>query len=1274
MKTSTHKWLFATTFILAFLLANASLAQMSGTYHIGAGDDFESFQEAVDSLESQGVNGPVNILIDAGTYDEQVEINMISGTGSDNTVTFQSATGDSTDVVLTYESVEYDTNYVVQLYNSEYITFKHLTIHPTGTTYGRGISLGGAANNITFSHCRFKGHYMTINRDRLASIFSKDQLPDSLYFQNNLFDSVTIAIYLNSNNNNVINDVEILNNNFRDIGYQAIFFSRISGGTIDNNRINGCYSAIRNSTSYSNAVITNNRIISKQIGINYTSVQYLPEPGLIANNHIFITDDYGQCRGLSIGGSSPVNIYHNTVILGDGGLDDYALYINNFPVNDAVNVINNILACLNEGVPFNNDYQLCPVETLDYNCYYTAGKFIGKDNGKWLFNLEDLRNQFGQDQHSFTAYPVFSPDTSVYPLTARINDKGTPLPTVNTDIDGESRDGAHPDVGADEYTPPAYLTTPYAGDYTIGPGQDFDSLAQAIDSLLIKGVSDEVRLNFSSGTHIVHTEIPTIPGTDYDKHLVLQSESGNRDDVLIKYEKQSNNDNAYVIKCQGTDFMTVRNLSFKADRDEGFYSVFSRVFKFYGGTENLTFTGNYLKSVYHPTSEHYSIFFTNEQEHYYDSLVIAGNTFDSCAVGIYLDNYGYYQDKNKPVKLHILDNELSHIGHEGLHLANHNSPTIKNNVIDSDSRAMYLYNCINNTTIRGNHIFARFDYAMGIMHCDAVNSSRGLVANNFITITGTYDSKGITITHSENYDIVYNSVHMTSDHVGASAIHTSDGAGLVVLNNIFTNVGGGYVAKYYDGSSAIDSMDFNDYYNSGNDLALWESTVCSDLSELQSASGMDQHALSVDPGFVSDDDLHLNSPAVTEHATPISFVTTDIDGEERDPSSPDMGADEYGAVGNHPPERVNPIADWTIEEDCDTTAIARLDTVFTDPNPGDDLNYTVISDTSSVKAFVIDTVLKVKPDTNFYGLAEIIVRATDPADVTASDTFNLTINNVQDPPVAVDDQDNTEVNTYVDVDVLNNDFDADNDTLKITHVTDGNNGTAGVLAGYVIIRYTPDPDFVGKDTISYGIRDGHGNYDTASVYLTVSFVGEGFVVTDLALDSISHASVAWGDYDADGDLDLLMTGWLGSNSEYITKIYQNNDGVLEDTEMNLQGVMAGSDKSCGWTDFNNDGLLDFIITGAKDGQPDEYYTMLYKQVEGTFVETDLGMHALTSGSVDWGDYDHDGDYDLLINGKGSGSEYAGIYINKTNVSGAFEYNNYGFETVWSSAANWGDFD
>ena len=1258
MKTSTHYWLLATIFVVALLPCNALFAQMSGTYHIGPGDDFESFQEASDSLESQGVNGPVNILVEAGTYDEQVEINMISGTSSDNTVTFQSATGDSTDVVLMYEATESNANYVVKMFNTSHLTFRSITFHAKGTTYGRGVILEGVSNNITFTHCRFKGYYNTNNRSQHASVFSTDQLPDSLYFYNNLFDSVTIAIYLNSSNANVINDVEIINNNFRDIGYQAIFFSRISGGTIDHNKITGCYVAIRSGTSYSNAVITNNRIICKQTGILYSSVQYLPEPGLIANNHIFITDDAGHCRGLSIGGFSPVNIYHNTVILGDGGLDDYALYINNFPVNDAVNVINNILACYNEGVPFNNDYQLCPVDTLDYNCYYTAGKFMGRDNGKWLFNLEDVRNQFGQDQHSFTAIPVFSPDTSVYPATAWINDKGISLPTVTTDIDGESRDDSHPDVGADEYTPPAYLTTPYAGDYAIGPGEYFDSLAQAIDSLLLKGISDEVRLNFSSGTHIAHVSIPAIPGSGPDKYLVLQSQSGNPEDVLIKYEEQSNIENGYVINCHGTDYMKVRNLSLKAGKLEGLYSNYARVFKLFGGTENLSFTGNHLESVYSENNRpHLSIFFSNNMVHYYDSLVIANNEMDSCAVGIYFQNYGYYQDQNKPVKLHILNNELSHVGYNGLHLQNHNAPTIKNNVIDSKSRGMYLHNCINNTTITGNQVSARIHYAIGVEHCPAVNSSRGLVANNFITITGTYDAQGINMLHSENYDIVYNSVHVTSNHIGSRAIHASDGAGLVVLNNIFTNMGGGYAAKYNGGLSVIDSMDFNDYYTSGNDLALWESTVCPDLDFLQSASGMDQHSLSVDPGFVSDIDLHLNSPAVTEHATPIPFVTIDIDGQDRDAFHPDMGADEYEATGNLSPEVTDSIADYILKEDSDTTAIARLDTVFADPNPADELNYTAVSDTSSVDVFVIDTVLNVKPDTNFFGMAEIVVTATDPSDEAASDTFRLTVTNVQDAPVAVDDTVETHQNTAVMIEVLSNDIDVDGDSLTITHVTQGMNGSASVMPGDSLIEYTPNQNFIGRDTLHYGISDGKNGYDTAAIYVLVARIPI-FEEITINLDSVAFGNAVWGDYDNDADLDILITGEKQGGVN-IYSVYENQDGAFKKASFHFgaddYGVRCNNDRSISWFDLDGDNRLEFILTGETNSH--EYITEIFDPVMERNIITDLP--GVFNGSVDWGDYDKDGDPDLLITGETAGSSQI------TEI-----YRNDGEKQVYGDQVNW----
>ena len=40
------------------------------------------------------------------------------------------------------------------------------------------------------------------------------------------------------------------------------------------------------------------------------------------------------------------------------------------------------------------------------------------------------------------------------------------------------------------------------------------------------------------------------------------------------------------------------------------------------------------------------------------------------------------------------------------------------------------------------------------------------------------------------------------------------------------------------------------------------------------------------------------------------------------------------------------------------------------------------------------------------------------------------------------------------------------------------------------------------------------------------------------LDGASNSSVAWGDYDNDGDLDILLSGWTAAGP-YVTKIYRN---------------------------------------------------------------------------------------------------------------------------------------
>jgi hypothetical protein len=38
--------------------------------------------------------------------------------------------------------------------------------------------------------------------------------------------------------------------------------------------------------------------------------------------------------------------------------------------------------------------------------------------------------------------------------------------------------------------------------------------------------------------------------------------------------------------------------------------------------------------------------------------------------------------------------------------------------------------------------------------------------------------------------------------------------------------------------------------------------------------------------------------------------------------------------------------------------------------------------------------------------------------------------------------------------------------------------------------------------------------------------------------------VAWGDYDKDGDLDILLTGYSDGGFNSIAKVYRNDGGVL----------------------------------------------------------------------------------------------------------------------------------
>ena len=128
---------------------------------------------------------------------------------------------------------------------------------------------------------------------------------------------------------------------------------------------------------------------------------------------------------------------------------------------------------------------------------------------------------------------------------------------------------------------------------------------------------------------------------------------------------------------------------------------------------------------------------------------------------------------------------------------------------------------------------------------------------------------------------------------------------------------------------------------------------------------------------------------------------------------------------------------------------------------------------------------------NMHGefLLNVTVTAEDILGETVSVQADLplTIFNVNDTPVTVNDTATTTEDTSVTIDVLSNDSDIDGDSLTITSAS-AEHGTVEIIDGE--LRYTPDADYNGADSISYTVSDGNGGTSSASVSVTVDAVAD----------------------------------------------------------------------------------------------------------------------------------------------------------------------------------------
>lgn len=175
--------------------------------------------------------------------------------------------------------------------------------------------------------------------------------------------------------------------------------------------------------------------------------------------------------------------------------------------------------------------------------------------------------------------------------------------------------------------------------------------------------------------------------------------------------------------------------------------------------------------------------------------------------------------------------------------------------------------------------------------------------------------------------------------------------------------------------------------------------------------------------------------------------------------------------------------------------------------------------------------------------------------------------------------------------------------------------------------------------------------------------------TNNVLQQLATGSVDWADYDRDGDIDLLLTGTLlAEPTRPSTFIYTNENGILSELPgTTIPGVGRGS---CHWVDWDNDGDLDIFVTGWTyvTANAVSYIAKFYRNNNGTFEAFPYNVQSAHNGDVAWNDVDGDRDFDLLVTGD---TDYTQVWLN--NVESPFSTTG-SLEGLSGSSAAWGDFD
>ena len=416
------------------------------------------------------------------------------------------------------------------------------------------------------------------------------------------------------------------------------------------------------------------------------------------------------------------------------------------------------------------------------------------------------------------------------------------------------------------------------GVYTIGAsGADLPSLAKFRYYLQRGGVIGPTTGQMLNGRFVEHVNFDTIAGLSAAAPLVLESQSGIADSVVVEFDP--NAARPEIFWFEKASHITLRNFTIYAGEEAKSHCVEIR-----DTCSKLLFSGMVIKSLA-PSTSYQQKHLINSSWSRADSLTFTGCRFIGGGSGIDFNN--------KPKHILVFDCEFSDQQYTAIKIERAANLIIEGNDFRGEngtsvaSIAISLKYLTGWCRVVGNRATSPDQFtALYMEQTSSLDSA--LIANNFFAGKITV----VRLNNTANVAFIANSIKMLGavNSQRALMIENSNTNLLLHSNIVAMDENSTAEAVYVQHLSEGRNFNNNAYFAGDRPISYRGSRKT--LSEWQNLSGMDSHSLNVNPLFVSDSDLHAQSDSLINKGIFDPRIARDIDGQHRD-NPPDIGADEF---------------------------------------------------------------------------------------------------------------------------------------------------------------------------------------------------------------------------------------------------------------------------------------------------------------------------------------------------------------------------------------------